>query len=87
MSWFQIAEIFGFAAAAIGVVTFLPQALTIHKTKITKSISLTTFVLLSIASLSWLVYGMFPIKPPVLIVNTVILFLSLYIVMMKLKHK
>lgn len=87
MDLVQIADLFGFVAAGIGIVMFLPQAISIQKTKNTKSISLLTFVLLSLASVSWLIYGSFPIKLPVLIVNTVILFLSIYIVTMKIKYK
>lgn len=87
MDTIQIADIFGYAAAGIGVVTFLPQAFAIHKTKNTKSISLLTFAFLTVASVCWLVYGSAPIKMPVLIVNTVILALSIYIVAMKLKYK
>ena len=82
-----IATTFGFIAAGIGIVTFLPQAFDIYKTHNTKSISLLTFSLLTIASVCWLVYGLSPIKLPVLIVNTVILALSIYIVIMKIKYK
>ena len=83
----QIADLFGFIAAGLGVITFLPQAISIYKTKNTKSISLQTFVILSVQCLFWLVYGFFPVKLPVIIVNCAVLTLSAYIVLMKLKYK
>jgi len=87
MILYQLADIFGFIAAGLGVITFLPQAINIYKTKNTKSISLQTFIILSIQCLFWLVYAFFPVKVPVIIVNCAVLFLSTYIVIMKLKYK
>jgi len=83
----QIANLFGFIAAGIGIVMFVPQAVQVWKTKNTKSISLATFALLSVSSLFWLVYAVLMSAKPVLLVNAVVLILSLYITAMKLKYK
>jgi len=83
----QIANLFGFIAAGIGIVMFVPQAVQVWKTKNTKSISLATFILLSTSSVFWLIYGILLIAKPVLLVNAVVLILSLYIAAMKLKYK
>lgn len=83
----QIANLFGFAGAGIGIVTFIPQAVQIWKTKNTKSISLVSFSLLDLSTASWIVYGILLVATPVLLVNVVILALSVFIVMMKLKYK
>jgi len=67
----QIANLFGFVAAGIGIVMFLPQAVRIWKTHDTKSISLTTFVLIAAGSACWIIYGFLLSAAPVLLVNSV----------------
>ncbi len=87
MSTVQIANYFGFAAAGLGIVMFMPQALRIWKTKDTKSISLISFSLFALASLLWTVYGVLMVAPPIIMVNIVLLILNSFIVGMKLKYK
>lgn len=87
MSSVQVANLFGFIAAGIGIVMFIPQAIQIWKTKNTKSISLISFSLLGLASICWIIYGILLAAAPILLVNTVVLALSLFIVVMKLKYK
>lgn len=86
MNIFQIADIFGYAAAGIGIVMFMPQAIQCWKTKNTKGISLLTFSLLAVASILWIVYGMIMKAVPILLVNVVILILSLFILSLKRKY-
>lgn len=86
MSALLIADIFGYVAAGIGIVMFIPQALQVWKTKNTKSISLATFILFDIASVFWVTYGVLRIALPIILVNVVLVALSTYIVFMKLKH-
>jgi MtN3 and saliva related transmembrane protein len=87
MNTLVVADIFGYMAAGIGIVMFIPQALQVWKTKNTKSISLSTFILFDIASVLWIIYGVLRIAYPVIVVNSVLLFLTTYIVFMKLKYK
>lgn len=87
MNTIQIANLFGFIAAGIGIVMFVPQAVQVWKTKNTKSISLATFTLFALASAFWLIYGILLSAIPVLLVNAVLLVLSLYIAVMKLRYK
>ncbi len=82
----QIADLFGYVAAAIGIVMFMPQAIQVYKTKNTKSISLITFILFCVASALWVTYGVLRGAMPVIIVNSVLVILNAYIVGMKLKH-
>lgn len=86
MSPLEIANILAYIAAGIGIVMFIPQAIRIWKTKNTKSISLVSFSLFGFASLLWTVYGLIMKAPPIVLVNVVIMILSLYIVLMKLKY-
>jgi len=82
----NIADIFGYIAAGIGIFMFLPQAIQVYKTKNTKSISLATFLLVGTSSLFWLMYGFLKLAYPVLLVNVVLITLTSYIVVMKKKH-
>jgi MtN3 and saliva related transmembrane protein len=83
----QMANVFGFAAAAIGIVMFFPQAFKVWQTKDTKSISLVSFIMLFISSILWLTYGLLLSAAPVILVNFVLATLSLFIVGMKLRYK
>lgn len=83
----QIANFFGFAAAALGIVMFIPQTVQVWKTKNTKGISLLSFTLFDIASLLWTIYGLLLHATPVIMVNVVLLVSNTYIVLMKLRYK
>lgn len=87
MNTVQIANIFGFLAAGMGIVMFMPQAISVYKTKNTKSLSLLSFTLFTLASLLWTVYGLLLNALPIIIVNVVLLFLNSFIVVMKIKYK
>jgi len=82
----QVANIFGFVGAGLGIVMFMPQAIEVYKTKDTKSLSLLSFTLFAIASLFWTIYGILLVAWPVLIVNVVLLFLNSFIAVMKIKY-
>lgn len=82
-----IANIIGYAAATLGSAMFMPQAIAVWKTKQTKGISLMSFVMLAIVSCLWFTYGYLLHVMPVMILNAILIILSIYIVMMKLKYK
>lgn len=86
MDSLQIANLLGFIAAGIGIVMFIPQALQVWKTKNTKSISAVSFALFGTASLLWTIYGLIMNAPPIIVVNIVIVLLSIFIVLMKLRY-
>jgi len=79
--------ILGFFAAACTTLAFLPQTFRIIKSKQTKDLSLSTYIIYVIGLSSWLFYGLF-IKDIVLIIgNIVALMLALTILNLKLKYK
>ncbi len=80
-------EILGFLAAILTTIAFLPQVIKIYKSKDTKSISLTMYIVLSVGLLFWLLYGIQLKSLPMITANTVSLILTLYILFMKFKHK
>ena len=87
MSNIEIANIIGYIAAFGGVVMFLPQVMSIAKTKQTKGISLASFSIFAIVSCLWFVYGLLMSAMPIIIVNFILGVLNVYIVVMKLKYK
>lgn len=77
----------GYAAAALGIAMFMPQAIQMWRTKETKAVSLMTFLITAVASFLWLAYGFLTQAKPIILVNTVVAALSLLIIYMKLRYK
>lgn len=80
-----ISTIFGYIAAACTTISFVPQAIKVYKTKSTKDISLGMFLLMSTGVAFWLIYGLMINSYPIVLANAVTLFLSFYILIMKIK--
>jgi MtN3 and saliva related transmembrane protein len=80
-------EIIGFLAAILTTVAFFPQVIKVYKTKDTKSISLTMYIILSIGLLCWLIYGVYLSSFPMILANTITLVFTIYILFKKIKHK
>ncbi|MCL5970438.1 MAG: SemiSWEET family transporter [Patescibacteria group bacterium] len=81
-----LSNITGFAAAGIGTIMFLPQVIRCYKTKQTKDISFLTYSLLSTASVLWVIYGVTNSAFPIILVNSVILVLSIFLLLLKKKY-
>ncbi len=86
MNLLQIADIFGYAAAGIGIVTFLPQIIQSWKTKNTKAISFLTLSLITTGSALWIVYGAIMKAVPIFFVNIIIFIFSLFMLYLKRKY-
>jgi MtN3 and saliva related transmembrane protein len=80
-------EILGFLAAILTTISFLPQVIKIYKSKETKSISLTMYVVLSLGILMWLIYGIHLNSLPIILANSVTAILTLFLISMKIKFK
>jgi MtN3 and saliva related transmembrane protein len=83
----EMFTIVGFVAAIFTTTGFLPQAFKIFKTKSTKDISLTMYLVLAIGTLLWLIYGIMIKELPVIIANSLSLSLIIGILALKLKYK
>jgi MtN3 and saliva related transmembrane protein len=81
-----IANIVGFTAAAVGAVTFLPQVITSWRSKQTADISLSTYLLLTVAAVLWLLYGVLVVAMPVVLVNTLILVSCVAMLALKIRY-
>ncbi|MFH1285574.1 MAG: SemiSWEET transporter [Candidatus Micrarchaeota archaeon] len=80
------ASLFGFGAAALTTVSFVPQVLHTLKTRDTKGISLHMYVLFCIGILLWLIYGVMTNDLPVTAANFVTLIFASTVLALKIKN-
>ena len=77
-------DIFGYLAAILTTMAFLPQLIKTLKTKKADDVSLTTLIMFIIGVLSWIIYGYKISSTPILIANLVTLILNLLILISKI---
>lgn len=70
-------EVIGIIAGALSCTTFLPQVIKTWKSKSTKDVSLTMFIIASVGTALWLVYGILIHSFSIVATNIVVLFFSL----------
>jgi len=78
-------EHIGFLAAFLTTVSFLPQVIQVVKTKETKGISLSMYVIFVLGVASWLGYGISVSDRPMIIANSITLALASLILAYKVK--
>jgi MtN3 and saliva related transmembrane protein len=79
-------ELTGFVAAFLTTAAFVPQLVRVLKLRSAREISLPTFLMFSLGVLLWLVYGIALHSWPMIASNSVTLFLSSGILLLKLKY-
>ena len=82
-----IIKYIGFFAAICTTIAFLPQAIKVYKSKSTKDISLSMFIIFTGGVFSWLIYGIVISDFPLILANATTLILSLFILFYKIKYK
>ena len=70
-------EIVGIIAGALSCTTFLPQVIKTWKSKSTKDVSLTMFIIATISTSLWIIYGVLIHSFSILATNIVVLLFSL----------
>ncbi len=76
----------GYAAATIAAIIFLPQVIQTIKTKDTKSLSLTSFILIAISNSLWLTYGILKIDPAIILSQLFLFPMGLIILIYKITY-
>jgi MtN3 and saliva related transmembrane protein len=76
----------GSVAAICTTGAFVPQVLRVWRLKSAAEISLATFLVFSVGTLTWLVYGLLIHAVPVILANGATLLLSLTMVGLKLNY-
>ena len=77
-------EFFGYFAAILTTVAFLPQLIKTLKTKKADDVSLITLIMFIIGVLSWIIYGYKISSLPILVANLITLILNLLILISKI---
>jgi MtN3 and saliva related transmembrane protein len=75
----------GYVAATLTTVSFVPQLLRVVKLRSARDISLGMFLIFTLGTFAWLVYGVLAHSRPVWIANAVTFVLSLSILVLKLR--
>ena len=82
----EITELFGYLAATLTTVSFIPQVIQVWRSKHTKDISLGMYSIFTVGIGVWLVYGILLGSMPIIIANCVTLVLAGSVLAMKLKY-
>jgi len=79
--------IIGYLAAFGTTASFLPQAVKTIQTKDTSGISLPMYILFTVGTLLWLIYGVLAPSLPVAVANAITLIFASTILIYKVKYK
>tara|TARA_Y100000589_G_scaffold293923_1_gene299214 strand:- start:129 stop:395 length:267 start_codon:yes stop_codon:yes gene_type:complete len=77
-------ELFGYFAAILTTLAFLPQLIKTLKTKKAEDVSLITLIMFLTGVLSWIIYGYKISSTPILIANIITFILNLLILVFKI---
>ena len=77
-------EFFGYFAAILTTLAFLPQLIKTLKTKKAEDVSLLTLIMFLTGVLSWIIYGYKISSTPILIANIITFLLNLLILIFKI---
>ena len=81
------ADYYGYLAAFLTTIAFLPQVLRIYRTKSSDDVSIVMLILFITGLLFWVVYGFLSSSLPVLVANVITLIFNLSILLMKFIYK
>ncbi len=76
----------GLLAAAISTLGFAPQVIKIHRTRMTRDLSLGSYILLFAGLSLWLIYGLLLGALPIILGNAIACAMAAYIIYMKIKN-
>jgi len=77
-------EFFGYFAAILTTLAFVPQLIKTLKTKKAEDVSLTTLIMFLTGVAAWIIYGIQISSKPILIANTITFLLNFFILVFKL---
>ena len=75
----------GYAAGFLTTISFIPQALKIHRTRSARDVSGKMFVAFTVGVALWLAYGIVKGEVPIIVWNAVTLALAGWILAMKVR--
>jgi MtN3 and saliva related transmembrane protein len=78
-------DFIGYVAATCTTLSFLPQLIRVLRLRSTREISLGMFLIFSVGTALWLIYGFYLHSMPVMVANAVTFLLAMSILVMKLR--
>jgi MtN3 and saliva related transmembrane protein len=79
-------DIIGFTAGFFSMAIFVPQVYKTWKSKSAKGVSIQMFILCTISSILWIIYGISLKEPAIYVANIVMLSLALTQIVLKIKY-
>jgi MtN3 and saliva related transmembrane protein len=76
-------DLIGYIAAFCTTFAFIPQAMTVWKTRRTRDLSLSMFSIFTFGVGLWLIYGLLLQAWPIIVANSITILLAGYILWMK----
>ena len=86
MSYFNQVDLFGFLAAVLTTIAFLPQLYKTWKTKSADDVSLIMLILFIIGLICWIIYGMKINSVPILAANIITFIFNFSILILKIVY-
>ncbi len=80
-------DIVGSIAAILTTVSFLPQLVKVLRTRETRDISLSMYLMFTTGVFLWTVYGIMLDRLPMILANSITFLMALVILVMKLQEK
>lgn len=78
-------EFIGYAAGLLTLVGYLPQTIKTIRTKKTKDLALSSFLIIGSSALCWTIFGLAKQQPAIWITNSVVAVCSIIITTIKLQ--
>ena len=87
MNHFSYIDFFGFLAALLTTIAFLPQLYKTWKTKSADDVSLIMLILFIIGLICWIVYGLKINSLPILVANIITFIFNFSILILKITYR
>ena len=87
MSHFNYIDFFGFSAALLTTIAFLPQLYKTWKTKSAGDVSLVMLILFITGLICWIIYGIKIHSIPILVANIITFILNFSILILKITYR
>ena len=84
MDWI---EIIGFSAGTLSAITFLPQVIKTWKMKAADELSLLMILFVMSSVTLWVIYGLLISNRVIIFTNSIVLFLSFFLLYFKIRYK
>ena len=87
MNQFNYIDLFGFSAALLTTIAFLPQLYKTWQTKSAEDVSLIMLILFLTGLICWIIYGSKIHSTPILVANVVTFIFNFSILILKITYK